>query len=171
MEHVNRGLPEPYRVHWHNIVRTMPWLAAQEHLSKEELDRFYQEPGPEISSELEKATEDVYRRAVENAAQQETGNQPVSPSRADEAQTRNSPGVQLPEYEDAPDSQPQPAPSIPQDRPHKFEPGPNWTKITGSKTSLGAQGAQPGATTSDSLDKELGKDNVTDILGDYMGTY
>ena len=40
--------------------------------------------------------------------------------------------------------------------------------VTGSKTSLGAQGVQPGVTTSDSLDKELEKDKITDVLGDYM---
>ena len=27
MEHVNPGLPEPYWVHWHNIVGKTPWLA------------------------------------------------------------------------------------------------------------------------------------------------
>ena len=30
----------------------------------------------------------------------------------------------------------------------------------------GAQGAQPGVTTL--LDKELGKDKITDVLGDYI---
>ena len=42
--------------------------------------------------------------------------------------------------------------------------------VTGSKMSLGAEGAQPSVTMSelDSLDKELGKDTVTDVLGDYI---
>ena len=62
MEHVNPGLPEPYRVHWHNIVGKTPWLAFRETLNGEELQRFYQEPEPEDPSELEKATGDVYRR-------------------------------------------------------------------------------------------------------------
>ena len=62
MEHVNPGLPEPYRVHWHNIVGKTPWLAFREHLNGEELQWFYQEPEPDDPSELEKATEDVYCR-------------------------------------------------------------------------------------------------------------
>ena len=40
--------------------------------------------------------------------------------------------------------------------------------VTESKTSSGAQGAQPSVTTSDSLDKELEKDKITDVLGDYL---
>ena len=31
MEHVNPGLPELYRVQWHNIVGKTPWLATQNH--------------------------------------------------------------------------------------------------------------------------------------------
>ena len=122
------------------------------------LIRFYQEPAPEVLSELEKATEDVYRRVVEDAAKWEGGNQPIPLSHTDEAQTQNSLGVQLLDYEDTPKSEAQQAPFfVPQDRPHKFELGPDWTKITESKMSPGAQGTQPGTTTSDFLDKELGK--------------
>ena len=33
MEHVNPGLLEPYRVHWHNIVGKTPWLAFRETLN------------------------------------------------------------------------------------------------------------------------------------------
>ena len=42
--------------------------------------------------------------------------------------------------------------------------------MTPSKSSLGAEGVQPGATTSKlyPLDKELGKDKVKDPLGDYL---
>ena len=54
------------------------------------------------------------------------------------------------------------------DRPHKFGPGPDWTKITESPTSPGTPEAQPGTIPTDSLDKELGKDKVNDVLGDYM---
>ena len=100
MEHVNPGLPEPYWVHWHNIVGKTPWLAFREHLNREELQRFYQEPELDDPSELEKATKDVYRRVVEDAAQWEEVDQPIPPSHTDKAQTRNSPGVQLPDYED-----------------------------------------------------------------------
>ena len=129
---------------------------------------FYQEPEPDDPSELEKATEDVYHRAAENAAQQEGVDRPIPPSRTDKAQTRNSPGVQLPDYKDTPDRQTQQAPSMPPDRAHKCEPGPDWTKITESQTSPGAPEVQPGTTPADSLDKELGKDKVNDALGDYL---
>ena len=132
------------------------------------MQRFYQEPEPDDPSELEKATEDVYRRAVEDAAQQEGVDCPIPPSRANKAQTRNSPGVQLPDYEDTPDRQTQQAPSTLLDRAHKFEPGPDWTKIMESRTSPGAPEVQPGTTPTDSLDKELGKDKVNDVLGDYL---
>ena len=168
MEHVNPGLPEPYRVHWPNIVGKTPWLAFQDHLSGDELKQFYQEPGLDDPSELEQATKDVCHRADEDAAQQEELDRPIPPSRADEAQTQNSPGVQLPDYEDTPDSQTQPAPSMSLDRPHKFEPGPDWTKITESRMSPGTPEVQPGTTPTNSLDKELGKDRVNVVLGDYM---
>ena len=101
-------------------------------------------------------------------AQREELDLPIPPSRADEAQTRNSLGVQLPDYEDTPDSQTKPAPSTSPDRPHKFELGPDWTKITESRMSPGTPEAQPGTTPADSLDKELGKDKVNDVLGDYL---
>ena len=68
MAHVNPGLPEGFRVHWYDIIWKTPWLADRNHLSKDEFDRFYQEPGPEVSSEIELATEDVYRRHLEEAA-------------------------------------------------------------------------------------------------------
>ena len=168
MEHVNLGLQEPYRVHWHNIVGKTPWLAFQEHLNGEELQRFYQEPELDNLSELEKATEDVYHWAVEEAAQGEEVDWPIPPSCTNEAETRNSPGVQLPDYKDTPDCQTQPAPSALPDQAHKFELGPDWTIIMESWTSLGAPEAQPGTSLTDSLDKELGKDKVNDVLGDYL---
>ena len=59
MEHVNPGHPEPYWVHWPNIVGKTPWLAFRDHLSGDELKRFYQEPGPDDPLDLEQATEDV----------------------------------------------------------------------------------------------------------------
>ena len=168
MEHVNPGLPEPYQVHWPNTVWKTPWLAFRDHLSGDELKRFYQEPGPDDPSELEQATEDVCRWADEDVAQWEELDRPIPPSHANEAQTRNSLGVQLPDYEDTPDSQTQPAPSMSPDRPHKFGRGPDWTKITESRMSPGTPEVQPGTTPADSLDKELGKDKVNDVLGDYM---
>ena len=77
MECVNPGLPEDYRVHWPNIVGKTPWLAAQDHMSQDELHRFSQEPGLDTLSELEQATEDVYHRQVEEEAQK---NRVVLPS-------------------------------------------------------------------------------------------
>ena len=168
MEHVNPGLSEPYQVHWPSIVGKTPWLAFQDHLSGDELEWFYQEPGPDDPKELEQATEDMCHRADEDAAQREELDRPIPPSHANEAQTRNSPGVQLLDYEDTPGIQTQPAPSTSPDRPHKFEPGPDWTEITGSRMGPGAPEAQPGTTPADSLDIELGKDKVNDVLGDYM---
>ena len=168
MEHVNPGLPESYQVHWPNIVGKTPWLTFWDHLSGDELKRFYQEPGPDDPSELEQATEDVCHQVDEDAAQWEELDQHIPPSRADKAETRNSPGVQLPDYEDTPDSQTKPAPSAPLDQPHKFELGPDWTKIMESQTSLGTPEAQPDTTPTNSFDKELGKDKVNDVLGDYL---
>ena len=132
------------------------------------LKRFYQEPGSDDPLELEQATEDMCRQADEGVAQREELDQPIPTSHADESQTRNSPGVQLLDYKDMPDSQTQPAPSASLDRPHKFEPGPDWTKIMESRMSPGTPEVQPSTTPTDSLDKELGKDKVNDVLGDYM---
>ena len=75
MVRVNPGLPEHYQVHWHNIVGKTPWLVTRNHMSKDEFQRFYQEPYPEKPLELELATEDVYRWLVEYAAQKEVGGQ------------------------------------------------------------------------------------------------
>ena len=170
MEHVNLGLPEYYQVQWHNIVGKTPWLTTRDHLSEDKLHRYYQELGLDNPSELEQALEDVYHWAVEDAAQREVDNQHNPPSHADEAQTRNSPGPQLPQYENVLGAEPpQPLPEQ-EDWPHKFVAGPNWTIVTKSKTTSGVEGAQPSVTTSglDLLDKELGKDNVKDVLGDYL---
>ena len=73
MAHVNPGLPEHYRVEWHNIVGKTPWLATQNHLSQDEFHHFYREPGLDIPSELELAMGDAYHRSVEDAAQRESG--------------------------------------------------------------------------------------------------
>ena len=106
--------------------------------------------------------------AVEDAAQREGVDRLIPPSRTDEAQTRNSLGVQLPDYEDTPDRQTQLAPSALLNWVHKFELGPDWTQIMESPTRPGAPEAQPGTTPTDYLDKELGKDKVNDVLGDYL---
>ena len=107
-------------------------------------------------------TEDVYHWQVKDAAQRELGGHSLPPSHADEAQTWN---LQPPSHEGELDSQP------PEqgDRPHKFQPGPEWHMMTPSKTGSNTEGAQttegPGL---DPLSKELGKNKVTDIQGDYF---
>ena len=163
MVHVNLGLPEHYRVQWSNIVGKTPWLAARAHLSPDEFCHFYQEPGPDNLSELEQATEDVYHQQVKDAAQREVGDHPLPPSRAE---TRNPPGPQPPSHED----KPSPQPPEQEDWPHKFQPGPDWQMVTPSKTGSSTEGAQPAGTLPglDPLDQKLGKDQVTDVLGDYV---
>ena len=118
-------------------------------------------------------TEDVYHLAIEDAAKRESGDQPIPLSCADEAQTWNSPGPQLPQYEDMPGLQPQQPLPMQEYQPHKFKPGLNWAMVTRGKRTSGAKGVQPSVTTSelDSLDKELGKDKVRDVLGDYLNYY
>ena len=119
MAHVNPGLPEHYRVQWHNIVGKMPWLTTQNHLSQDELCCFYQEPDLDTPSELERVTEDVYRWQVEDAAQRESGGHSLPLFHAGEAETRNSPGLQPHSHEDKLSSQPPEQ----EDQPHKFQPG------------------------------------------------
>ena len=124
MEHVNPGPPEHYMVQWHNIVGKIPWLAAWNHLSQDELCQFYQEPGPDIPSEFEQATEDVYHWQVEDAAQRELGGCSLPPSHADGAEIQNSPGAQPPSHE-AHEGQQSSQPPEQEDQPHKFQPGPD----------------------------------------------
>ena len=161
MEHVNPGLPEHYRVQWPNIVAKTPWLTARNHLSKDEFHRFYQEPGPDTPLELEQATEDVYRQQVEDEAQRESDGHSLPLSCADGAEIWNSPGPQPPSHEGQQSSQPPKQ----EDRPHKFQPGPDWHMVTPSNTGLSTVGVQPGLNP---LDQELGKDDMNDILGNYL---
>ena len=161
MEHVNLGLPEHYRVQWPNIVGKTPWLTARNHLSKDEFRWFYQEPGPDTPSELEQATEDIYRQQVEDEAQRELDGHSLPLSHADGAKIQNSLGPQPPSHEGQKSSQ------LPEqeDQPHKFQPGPDWHMVTPSNTGLSTVGVQPGL---DPLDQELRKDDVNDILGNYL---
>ena len=73
MAHVNPGLLEHYRVHWHNIVGKTPWLATQNHLSQDEFCHFYMEPGLDIPSEMELATEYIYCRSVKGCSSERVG--------------------------------------------------------------------------------------------------
>ena len=60
MEHVNPGLPEGFPVEWPSIVGSTPWLISRNHMSQEELDRFYSEPLPTVPLDLEVAMEEVH---------------------------------------------------------------------------------------------------------------
>ena len=80
MSRVNPVLPEHFRVEWTSIVGSTQWLNARDHMTEEELRRFYNELAPDVSSDLELATEDVYNQACEDAAHRESSGQPVPPS-------------------------------------------------------------------------------------------
>ena len=143
MAHVNLGLPEHYRVQWSNIVGKTPWLTAWDHLSPDEFCRFYQVPGPDNLSELEQVTEDIYRWQAKDAVQRESGDHPIPPSHADEAETRNPLGLQPPSHKD----KTSPQPPEQEDWPHKFQLGPDWHMVTPSKTGSNTEEAQPAGTS------------------------
>ena len=82
MEHVNPGLPEGFRVEWLSIVGSTPWLISRNHMSQEELDRFYSEPPPTVPSDLEVAMEEVHDKGCWESAQRT--DQPIPPSRVEE---------------------------------------------------------------------------------------
>ena len=124
MYQVNLGLEEGFQVEWASIVGCTPWLAIQEHLATEELQQFYDEPGPEVPSELELITEDVWHHTTEEAAWRNSGNPSVAPSRVEEAQPRDSPGQQ------------QQQPTEPEERRQKFQPGPSWIQVPVNNTGL-----------------------------------
>ena len=62
-------------------------------MSEVDLDRFYNEPALDVLSESEEATEDVWRRTIEDAVWRHQDNQPMAPSRAEEDHPQNSPGT------------------------------------------------------------------------------
>ena len=68
-----------------------------------------------------------------------------------------------------PDPQQQQPLTEQEDRPHKYKAGPDWVLMTESKMSSDTKGVQPSVTMSElnPLDKELGKDKVNNMLGDY----
>ena len=68
MEHVNPGLLEGFRVEWLSIVGSTPWLISQNHMSQEELDRFYSEPPLTVPSDLEVAMEEVHDKECQDSA-------------------------------------------------------------------------------------------------------
>ena len=60
MERVNPGLLEHFRVEWPSIVGSTPWLAARDHMTPENKDRFNNKPLSDVATDLEVATEEVY---------------------------------------------------------------------------------------------------------------
>ena len=60
MERVNPGLPEHFQVEWPSIVGSTPWLAAWDHMTPENKDRFNNEPLLGLATDLEVAMEEVY---------------------------------------------------------------------------------------------------------------
>ena len=60
MERVNPGLPENFRVEWPSIMGSTPWLAARDHMTPEDKDRFNNEALSDLAMDLEVATEEVY---------------------------------------------------------------------------------------------------------------
>ena len=168
MENVNPGLPEGFWVEWPSIVGSTPWLISRNHISQEELDRFYSEPPPTEPSDLEVAMEEVHNKGCKESAQRT--DQPIPPSRAEEAP---------PEPPDAPSQVTEEAqPSFMGEHPHKFVPDGNWTMITGSQTRTGQSNDLPEAHAQagdmeelvvlTDLEAELGAENVKEVLGDYL---
>ena len=165
MDLVNPGLLEHFRVEWTSIVGSTPWLAAREHMTKEELEWFYNELTPDVSSELEVAMEEVYIRACEDATRRECGNQPVPQSRAEEGQIQDSLGLPPQSTQGPTDPQQPPLPATgPDEWPHKFVPGSDWALITESEPGPGVDAALLYVTSAelDKLDGELGIDDVQD---------
>ena len=69
---------------WSGIVGYTPWLATQDHMSEEDLRQFYDEPAPDVLSELEEATKDVWHCTIEDMAGQDQGKPwlPVGPRKS-----------------------------------------------------------------------------------------
>ena len=163
MEHVNPGLPESSRVEWPSIVGSTPWLISWNHMNQEELDCFYSEPPPTEPSDLEVAMEEVHDKGCWESAQRT--NQPVPPSRAEEAPPE--PLDTLPQVTE------EAQPSFTGERPHKFVPDSNWMMVTGSQTGTGQSNDLPEAQAEElvvltDLEAELGAENVKEVLGDYL---
>ena len=76
MERVNPGLPEHSEIEWPSIVGSTPWLAARDHMTPEDKDRFNTEPSSDMATDLEVATEEVHERQVRERAKRVAADQP-----------------------------------------------------------------------------------------------
>ena len=168
IEHVNLGLPEGFRVEWPSIVGSTPWLISQNHMSREELDRFYSEPPQTVPSDLEVAMEEVHDKECRESAQRT--DQPIPPSRVEEIPQKLL-GT-LPQVTREAQL------SFTEEQPHNFALDSNWMLVTGSQTGTGqsshlpeaqAQAEAPGElVVLMDLEAELGVENVKEVLGDYL---
>ena len=70
-----------------------------QHIPQENLHRFYNEPGPEVTSE--------WHHTMEDMAWWDLGNQPVVPSRAEEEPPRDPPEQQPQQLWNSQEQQPQ----------------------------------------------------------------
>ena len=55
-----------------------------------------------------------------------------------------------------------------EDRPHKFQPGPGWSEVSGMDSHPQDSASYQTAAEYDSIDKELGREQVMEVLGDYL---
>ena len=151
MERVNPGLLEHFWVEWPSIVGSTPWLAARDHMTPEDKDRFNNEPLSDMATDLEVATEEVYERHIWERAQRVAADQPEDASH-------------------------EPALAPLEEHPHKFVPDSNWTMLTGktgqdtdpseTPTEVKAPAGELAVLTD--LDMELGVENVQQVLDDYL---
>ena len=162
MERVNPGLPEHFRIEWPSIMGSTPWLAAQDHMTLEDKDRFNNEPLSNVATDLEVAMEEVHERQVWERAQRVAADQPEDMSHEPAMAPSQATGeASLPP---------------PEECPHKFVPDSNWTMLT-RKTSWDTG---PSETPSEvkalagelavltDLDVELGVEDVQQVLDDYL---
>ena len=170
MEHANPGLPKGFRVEWPSIVRSTPWLIARNHMSQEELDRFYSEPPSTVVSDLEVAMEEVHDKECQDSTWRTGSDQPIPPSRAEDTPW-DPPGM-------LPQATGEAHPSLTEEWLHKFIPDSNWTLITGSQTGTGQSddlpvaqaqaGDQEELVVLTDFDGELGAEDVKEVLSDYL---
>ena len=162
MECVNPGLPEHFRVEWPSIVGSTPWLAAWDHMTPENKDRFKNEPLSDLAKDLEVATEEVYERHIRERAQRVAADQSED--------TSHEPAIAPPQ---ATREASLPAP---EECPHKFVPDSNWTMLTEktgrdtdpSETPTKVKALAGEFAVLTDFNMELGVEDVQQVLDDYL---
>ena len=162
MECVNPGLPEYFRVEWPSIMGSTPWLAARDHMTPENKDRFNNEPLSDLATDFEVATEEVYESHIQERAQRVAADQSEDTSHEPVIAPPQATGeASLPALEE---------------RPHKFVPDSNWTMLTRktgqdtgpSETNTEVKALAGELTVLTNLDMELGVEDVQQVLDDYL---